>query len=317
MVNDPKFNKPILTKIDVTRDLGGSFYAVGDWKAKHRQLAKELEFWFQDPFTDNGNSFDSCFQFKAPEREGKFGMNIKIYLKSLSSIQSESVQKALGMNMKGILYPNIRMGLAQKESQELGMTRIEISYSAATKDVENDLLHPLFQDYATRDINLVQTALSNIDGVIWHIPLTKLMNSFIELSRPNQLLIVQPTIAALIYAQNSKPSCFTGFFQLGQARSHFRYLDFITDQALPGPGSLIHCVIQHYGPTGPTKFLTMEKKTALAEIPGLKYRPEAIANITLPPTLDRKPLSSAAKFSIRLSKKAEADFDPRNPESED
>ena len=78
---DRKFNKPILTKIDITRDLGGSFYAPGDWKAKHRQLAKELEFWFQDPFTDNGNSFDSCFQFRAPEKEGKFGMNIKIYLK--------------------------------------------------------------------------------------------------------------------------------------------------------------------------------------------------------------------------------------------
>ena len=177
------------------------------------------------------------------------------------------------MNTKGIMYPNIRMGLAHRESQDLGMTRIEISYSASTKDIENDLLHPLFQDYANRDLNLVQTALSNIKDVIWHIPLTKLMNSFIELSRPNQLLIVQPTLAALIFAQNSKPSCFTGFFQPGQMRSHFNYLDFITTQALPGPGSLIHCIIQHYGPTGPTKFLTMEKMTALAEIPGLKYRP--------------------------------------------
>ena len=94
------------------------------------------------------------------------------------------------MNTKGIMYPNIRMGLAHRECQDLGMTRIEISYSASTKDIENDLLHPLFQDYANRDLNLVQTALSNIKDVIWHIPLTKLMNSFIELSRPNQLLIV-------------------------------------------------------------------------------------------------------------------------------
>ena len=61
----------------------------------------------------------------------------------------------------------------------------------------------------------------------------------------------------------------------------------------------------------------MEKKTALAEVPGLKYRPEAVANLQLPPTLDRKPLSNAAKFSIRLAKKAETNYDPQNPESED
>ena len=68
---------------------------------------------------------------------------------------------------------------------------------------------------------------------------------------------------------------------------------------------------------GKTEFLTMEKRTSLAEIPGLKYRPEAVANLQLPPTLDRKPLSSAARFSIRLAKKAETDYDPKNPDSEE
>ena len=61
----------------------------------------------------------------------------------------------------------------------------------------------------------------------------------------------------------------------------------------------------------------MEKLTALAEIPGLKYRPEAVANLQLPATLDRKSLSNAARFSIRLAKKAEMNYDPQNPESED
>ena len=50
-----------LTKVDMTRDGGGCFYAPGDWKAKHMQLSSELEKLFDIPFRDNGNSMGSCF----------------------------------------------------------------------------------------------------------------------------------------------------------------------------------------------------------------------------------------------------------------
>ena len=53
--------KPVLIKLDSTRDLRGTFYAPDDWKQKHRELANALEEQFKVKFRDNGNSFDSCF----------------------------------------------------------------------------------------------------------------------------------------------------------------------------------------------------------------------------------------------------------------
>ena len=52
---------PVLTKLDVTRDLRGAFYVPGDWRAKHRELAGVLGRWMNTSFRDNGNSFNSCF----------------------------------------------------------------------------------------------------------------------------------------------------------------------------------------------------------------------------------------------------------------
>lgn len=50
-----------LTKVDMSREIGGCLYAPGDWKAKHMQLSSELEKLFDIPFRDNGNSMGSCF----------------------------------------------------------------------------------------------------------------------------------------------------------------------------------------------------------------------------------------------------------------
>ena len=60
----------------------------------------------------------------------------------------------------------------------------------------------------------------------------ELMNSFIELSKPNQLLIVQPTLAAMVYAQNTKPSCFTGCF-------HILFYSFVQEDSLFDPYPII------------------------------------------------------------------------------
>ena len=51
---------PTLTKLDSTRDLGGTLYVQDDYKSKHRELAQALELEFGFPFRDNGNSFASC-----------------------------------------------------------------------------------------------------------------------------------------------------------------------------------------------------------------------------------------------------------------
>ena len=57
-------------------------------------------------------------------------MKVKVYWKTLALIQSESAYKSMGMNMKGLFYPNIRMGKALQESVNETMTRIEITYKA-------------------------------------------------------------------------------------------------------------------------------------------------------------------------------------------
>ena len=59
-------------------------------------------------------------------------MKIKVYWKSLALIQSEAAAKSIGMNMKGLFYPNIRMGKALQESANETKSRIEITYKAST-----------------------------------------------------------------------------------------------------------------------------------------------------------------------------------------
>ena len=111
-VDEEDCEQPMLTKIDVTRDLRGAFYAPGDWKAKHFELAAALEKWIGPSFRDNGNSFNSCFQYEGFAPWGELSMKVKVYWKTLALIQSESAYKSMGMNMKGLFYPNIRMGKA-------------------------------------------------------------------------------------------------------------------------------------------------------------------------------------------------------------
>ena len=53
-------DQPVVTKLDVTRDLAGSLFAGEDWKNRHAELADALEERFGFPFRDNGNSFDTC-----------------------------------------------------------------------------------------------------------------------------------------------------------------------------------------------------------------------------------------------------------------
>ena len=67
--------------------------------------------------------------------------------------------------------------------------------------------------------------------------MNELMDTFMEVTRDRQLLIVQPTIAVMVYAANTKASCYTGFWQSVSMYKKFDYVDFLAAQALPGPGS--------------------------------------------------------------------------------
>ena len=68
----------------------------------------------------------------------------------------------------------------------------------------------------------------------------------------------------MVYAVNEKSSCYTGFTQVKTQGKGFDYKDFLASQALPGPNSIITCIIQPYGIRGPTQYMVLEKKTPLS-----------------------------------------------------
>ena len=132
----------------------------------------------------------------------------------MALIQSETAAKAIGMNMKGLFCPNVRMNQALKGSCNETMSRIEISYIAHTVEAQAEFFNDEFLDRTTIDLNNAQQALNEVDGVGWRFPVKELLDNFIEGARPQQVLLVQPSIAAMIYAENSKTNCFTGFWKL-------------------------------------------------------------------------------------------------------
>ena len=48
----------------------------------------------------------------------------------------------------------------------------------------------------------------------WALPMKDLLDNFIKEARGHQLLVIQPSIVALVFAANSKPSCYTGFYKV-------------------------------------------------------------------------------------------------------
>ena len=98
----------------------GKLYPPDDRKQKHRELEHAFEEQFKVKFRDNGNSFDSCFQFEGHPPDGQLQLRVKYYCKTLSLLQSESVTKSLSMNFISLFYPTIRMGRALRESRNEG-----------------------------------------------------------------------------------------------------------------------------------------------------------------------------------------------------
>ena len=75
---------PVVSKIDVTRDLGGCFFAKDDFKRQYKELQQALNEEFDTIFKDSGNSFDSNFQYVDQDRNASLKVRIKYYWKNLS-----------------------------------------------------------------------------------------------------------------------------------------------------------------------------------------------------------------------------------------
>ena len=117
-------------------------------------------------------------------------LRVKYYWKNLELLQSESVKKSLGMNTKAIFYPQLHMGRALKEACEIGLTRIEITYTAETVEAQNELLDAEFVDLSNINLSNAYLALQRTRGLGWHVPLKTLHQEFMRQACVHQLLVV-------------------------------------------------------------------------------------------------------------------------------
>ena len=98
-------------------------------------------------------------------------------------LQSESVQKSLGMNTKAFFYPGVRMGRVLKESANHGTSRIEISYTVRSQEAEKELFYPLFAKHSEWNLDKAERALNSVAELGWSLPMKELMENFIKAAR--------------------------------------------------------------------------------------------------------------------------------------
>lgn len=94
-----------------------------------------------------------------------------------------------------------------------GLMRIEATFTAVDRVGEARIFHERFIKQAKACLDLAEKALKEVVGLVWHIPHQELHQTFSNMAGRHQLLIVQQAMVAMIYAVNSKKSCFTGFTQ--------------------------------------------------------------------------------------------------------
>ena len=75
--------EPVLAQIDMTRDLRGTFFAIGDWPIKQKQLQSLLEKAFKIKLHRGKNCFNSCFQFLENDSNSHLYRRFKVYNKVL------------------------------------------------------------------------------------------------------------------------------------------------------------------------------------------------------------------------------------------
>ena len=124
----------MMTVFDVTRDLQGFFYAKGNWRDKYNLMKEKLEENLGIEFANNGNSFNTCFQFVEKQDDNKIYRRIKVYNKTIALFQSAGPRSGIGMNTNMLFAPQQPMLNSIRKTEEEGMTRIEISYYSDSRE---------------------------------------------------------------------------------------------------------------------------------------------------------------------------------------
>jgi len=254
----------------------------------------------------NRNSFESCFQFVSKPKPGHMKLRIKVYNKLLAFLQSRTAMMGIGTNLAAVYYSVPKMFQELREACHDGLARIEISYYPANRQQERQLFKEDFGDLAEVHLNLAQAALCRLDGVCHELPMKTLFEHFQQEAKAKQLLVQMPHVVALIFAANEKAGSYTGFFKHIPLFYAFDHQSLLAANALPGPHSVIHCLLYPNGPQGGRLELKISKKSDFAQFPGLTYRMEALASLPRPKQWYDGILDGAVLRSIKLEKISDA-----------
>ena len=86
----------------------------------------------------------------------------------------------------------------------------------------------------------------------------------------------------MIYAKNPLKGNYTGYLYNIPAKKRFDYEDFLAKNALPGPGSNVHCILEADKDESKRQDLWMAKRARLSQIPGFFYKNRSITAIPRP-----------------------------------
>ena len=75
----------------------------------------------------------------------------------------------------------------------------------------------------------------------------ELLEGFEQEAKKSQLFVLQPNTCAMMYSRNPKKGNYTGFFYDIPVTKSFNYENFLLKHALPGPKSVIHCILEPKG----------------------------------------------------------------------
>ena len=195
-------------------------------------------------FKGISGSFESCFIFEEKSRQGALRRKVKIYNKVLDLFQSESVMKPISMCTNELFSPGDWLRSSLLEAVDRGLTRIEISYYADDALAESLFFHKEFEQRARNDIQEVKVTLNDYKQLTFSLSVADLLHTFEYHAKQRQLFILQRNVCAMIYAKNPLRGNYTGYLYNIPAKKRFDYEDFLAKNALPGPGSNVHCILE-------------------------------------------------------------------------
>ena len=76
--------EPFICQFDASRDLKGIFFDPSNNKEKYKKLMKHLAVKLKTCLSNNGNSFNTCYQFVEEVSFLNLYRRIKIYCKSVA-----------------------------------------------------------------------------------------------------------------------------------------------------------------------------------------------------------------------------------------